>query len=56
MHQIAASSAIRRALKRIFPELTDTPEGLAKIDHMVWDILKSFEEEGLRFVSEREGE
>ncbi|HTR14797.1 MAG TPA: hypothetical protein VMI72_16475 [Roseiarcus sp.] len=56
MHQIAASSAIRRALMRLFPDLAETPEGRSEIEHMVREIMKSFEEEGLRFISEREGE
>ena len=56
MHRNAAVSAIRRALKRLFPDLAETPEGRSKIEHMVWEIMKSFEEEGLRFVSETEGQ
>ena len=54
MHQNAAFSAIRRALMRLFPDLAETPEGQSKIEHMVWEIMKSFEEESLRFVSEIE--
>ena len=56
MHQIAAFSAIRRALKRLFPDLDETPEGRSKIEHVVREIMKSIEEENLRFVSEIEGE
>jgi hypothetical protein len=56
MHRNAAVSAIRRALKRLFPDLDETPEGRTKIEHMVREILKSIEEEGLRFVSEIEGQ
>jgi len=56
MHQIAAFTAIRRALMRLFPDLAETAEGASKIEHMVREIMKSFEEEGLRFVNEREGQ
>ena len=56
MHRNAAVSAIRRALERLFPDLAETPEGRSKIEHMVREILKSFDEEGLRFVSEIEGQ
>jgi hypothetical protein len=54
MQQTRAFSAIRRALERLLPELLETTEGLSKLEHMVWEIMKSFEEEGLRFVSSKE--
>jgi len=41
---------------RLFSDLAETPEGRSEIEHMVREIMKSFEEEGLRFISEREGE
>jgi len=39
---------------RLLPELLEATEGLSKLEHMVWEIMKSFEEEGLRFVSSKE--
>ena len=54
MHQSAAFSAIRRALIRLLPDLAETVEGRTKIANMVRDILKSLDEEGLRFVSAQE--
>ena len=56
MHQIAAREAIRPVLTRLFPELVDTVEGRAKIERSVWDILKSIDESGLRFVDSLEQE
>jgi len=38
----------------LLPELPETAEGLSKLEHIVWEIMKSFEEEGLRFVSSKE--
>jgi len=35
---------------KLFPDLVDTIEGRAKIERSVWDIMKSIDEEGLRFV------
>ena len=54
MHQDAAFSAIRRALMRLLPDLAETVEGRTKIANMVRDIMKSIDEEGLRFVSAKE--
>ena len=54
MHQNAAFSAIRRALMRLLPDLAETVEGRTKIANMVQDIMKSLDEEGLRFVSAKE--
>jgi biotin operon repressor len=31
-------------------------EGESKMEYMIWENMKSFEEEGLPFVSEREGQ
>ena len=45
MQQTRAFSAIRGALTRLLPELLETAEGLSKLEHMVWEILMSFEEE-----------
>jgi hypothetical protein len=56
MQQTRACSAIRRALMRLFPDLSETAEGASKIEHIVWEIMKSFEEEGLRFVGKLDGE
>ena len=54
MQQTRAFSAIHRALTRLLPELPETAEGLSKLEHIVWEIMKSFEEEGPRFVSSKE--
>jgi hypothetical protein len=54
MHQNAAFTAIRRALVRLLPDLAETAEGPQKIANMVRDIMKSIDEEGLRFVSAKE--
>jgi hypothetical protein len=54
MQQTRAFSAIRRALTNSLPELLETSEGLSKLEHMIWEIMKAFEEEGLRFVSSKE--
>ena len=54
MHQDAAFAAIRRALMRLLPDLAETVEGHTKIANMVRDIMKSLDEEGLRFVSAKE--
>ena len=51
MHQIAACTAIRPVLIKLNPNLVETVEGRAKIEKMVWDIMKSFDQGGLRFVS-----
>lgn len=40
----------RSEAPQLFPELVDTIEGRAKIERSVWDIMKSIDEEGLRFV------
>jgi hypothetical protein len=56
VHQIAACAAIRPVLMQLFPELVDTIEGRAKIERSVWDIMKSIDEEGLRFVDSKENE
>ena len=53
MQQTRAFSAIHRALTHLLPELPETAEGLSKLEHIVWDIMKSFEEEGLRASSVR---
>jgi hypothetical protein len=50
MHAIAARTAIRPVLMK----LVQTVEGRAKIERMVWDIMKSIDQEGLRFVSAKE--
>ena len=54
MHQDAAFAAIRRALLRLLPDLVETVEGHTKIANMVRDIMKSIDEEGLRFASANE--
>jgi hypothetical protein len=54
MHQDATFTAIHRALMRLLPDLAETVEGRTKIANMVRDILKSLDEEGLRFVSAQE--
>ena len=54
MHQNAAFTAIHRALMRLLPDLAETVEGRTKIANMVRDIMKSLDEEGLRFVSAKE--
>ncbi len=51
MHQNAAFSAIHSALVRLLPDLAETVECRTKIANMVRDIMKSLDEEGLRFVS-----
>ena len=51
MHQIAACTAIRPVLIKLNPNLIETVEGRAKIERMVWDIMKSLDQGGLRFVS-----
>ena len=54
MHQIAARSAIRPVLIQSDPNLVETVKGRAKIERMVWDIVKSLDQEGLRFVTTKE--
>ena len=54
MHQIAACTAIRPVLIKLNPNLIETVEGRAKIERMVWDIMKSLDQGGLRFVSAKE--
>ncbi len=54
MHRNAAVSAIRKALVRLFPDLAESAEGHSKIENMVREIIKSIEDEGLRFVSAQE--
>ena len=54
MHRDAAFTAIHRALMRLLPDLAETVEGRTKIANMVRDIMKSIDEEGLRFVSAQE--
>jgi hypothetical protein len=54
MHKNAAFSAIRRAIVRRLPELPQTPEGRVKIETLARDIMKSLDDEGLRFVSAKE--
>jgi hypothetical protein len=54
MHAIAARTAIRPVLMKLHPNLVQTVEGRAKIERMVWDIMKSIDQEGLRFVSAKE--
>ena len=56
MHQIAARNAIRPVLTQLFPELVDTIERHAKIEKLVWGIVKSIDESGLRFVDYLEKE
>ena len=56
MHQIAACTAIRPVLMKLFPDLVDTIEGRAKIERSVWDIVRSIDQEGLRFVDSKEKE
>jgi hypothetical protein len=51
MHKNAAFSAIRRALVRRLPHLPQTVEGRVKIELLARDIMKSVDEEGLRFIS-----
>ena len=51
MHQIAACTAIRPVLIKLNPNLVEAVEGRAKIEKMVWDIMNSLDEGGLRFVS-----
>ena len=54
MHQLAARSAIRPVLMQSHPNLVETVAGRAKIERMVWDIMKSLDQGGLRFVSAKE--
>ena len=54
MHAIAARTAIRPVLMKLHPNLVQTVEGRAKIERTVWDIMKSIDQEGLRFVSAKE--
>ena len=54
MHQLAAHSAIRPVLAQLHPNLVETIAGRAKIEKMAWDILKSLDQGGLRFVSTKE--
>ena len=54
MHAIAARTAIRPVLMKLHPNLVQTVAGRAKIERMVWDIMKSLDEGGLRFVSAKE--
>jgi|SRR5690348_17284438 hypothetical protein len=49
-HKDAVFTAIHRALMRSLLDLAET-EGRTKIANMVRDIMKSLDEEGLRFVS-----
>ena len=51
MHKNAAFSAIRRALVRRMPHLPQTVEGRVKIELLARDIMKSVDDEGLRFIS-----
>ncbi len=50
MNQMAAITAIRRALIRLFPDLAETVEGRSKIEQSVREIMNSIAEEGLLFV------
>ena len=50
IHKDAVFTAIHRALMRSLLDLAET-EGRTKIANMVRDIMKSLDEEGLRFVS-----
>ena len=54
MHQNAAFTAIHRALVRLLRDLGETVEGRTEIANVVRDIMKSIDEEGLRFVSAKE--
>ncbi len=54
MHAIAARAAIRPVLMKLHPDLVQTVEGRAKIERIVWDIMKSLDEGSLRFVSAEE--
>jgi len=54
MHQLAAHSAIRPVLTQLHPILAETVAGRAKIERMAWDIMKSIDQHGLRFVSAKE--
>jgi hypothetical protein len=54
MHQIAACTAIRPVLIKLHPNLIGTVKGRAEIERMVWDIMKSLDKGGLRFVSAKE--
>jgi len=54
MHAIAARAAIRPVLMKLHPNLVQTIEGRVKIERIVWDIMKSLDEGGLRFVSAQE--
>jgi hypothetical protein len=54
MHQDAAFSAIRRTLVRLLPDLPETAGGRVEIENMAPDIMKSLDEDGLRFVSANE--
>ena len=40
-----------RVLIKLHPNLVETVEGRAKIERMVWDIMKSLDQGGLPFVS-----
>ena len=54
MHAIAARAAIRPVLMKLHPDLVQTVEGRGKIEKIVWDIMKSLDERGLRLVSAQE--
>ncbi len=54
MHRNAAVAAIRKALVRLFTDLAETAEVHSKIENMVREIIKSIEDEGLRFVGAQE--
>jgi hypothetical protein len=43
MHQIAACTANRPVLIKLNPNLVETFEGRAKIERMVWDIMRSLD-------------
>ncbi len=53
MHAIAARTAIRPVLTKLHPNLVQTVEGRAKIERMVWDIMKSIDQEGLRLEARK---
>ncbi len=54
MHAIAARAAIRPVLIKLHPNMVQTVEGREKIERIVWDIMKSLDEGGLRFVNAQE--
>ena len=54
MHQTAVFSAIHRAVVRLLRDLAETPEGRARIEKLVREIMAELSGEGIRYVSANE--